>query len=195
MEGAKQYAAKLKEIMDQLPYEHVQRISDLLFQAYTEGRTVFVFGNGGSAALASHLACDLGKGTAPPEGKEGGPKTARRLRMMSLTDNVATISAWANDASYEDIFSEQLENFIQPRDVAFGISGSGNSPNVLKALRLARARQAKTVGFCGSGGRMIELLDCAAVVPSTHMQLVEDCHLIMMHMVFLDLKERIAKSH
>ena len=181
--------------MDQLPYEHVQRISDLLFQAYTEGRTVFVFGNGGSAALASHLACDLGKGTAPPEGKEGGPKTARRLRIMSLTDNVPTISAWANDASYEDIFSGQLENYIQPRDVAFGISGSGNSPNVLKALRLARAKQAKTAGFCGRGGKMIELLDCAAVVPSAHMQLIEDCHLIMMHMVFLDLKERIAKSH
>jgi D-sedoheptulose 7-phosphate isomerase len=195
VEGARQYAAKLKGIIDQLPYDDVERISDLLYRAYTDGRTVFVFGNGGSAALASHLACDLGKGTAPAETREGSAVSVRRLRMMSLTDNVPTISAWGNDASFEDIFARQLENFVQPQDVAFGISGSGNSPNILKALRLARARQAVTAGFSGRGGKMIELLDCAAVVPSNHMQLIEDCHLIMMHMVFLDLKERIAKSH
>jgi D-sedoheptulose 7-phosphate isomerase len=192
VESARQYANKLREVIDQLPLEDIQRISDVLLQAYSEERTIFVFGNGGSAALASHIACDLGKGTAPAARKEPGAKDARRLRMMSLTDNVPTISAWANDVSYENVFAGQMENFIRPQDVAFAISGSGNSPNILKALRLARAKQARTVGFSGRGGKMIELLDCAAVVPSTHMQLVEDCHLIMMHIIFLDLRNRIA---
>ncbi len=192
MESARRYANKLREIIDQLPFEDVQRISDVLFRAYSKERTIFVFGNGGSAALASHIACDLGKGTAPGATKEPGAKDARHLRIMSLTDNVPMISAWANDASFEDVFAGQMENFIRPQDVAFAISGSGNSPNILKALRLARAKQATTVGFSGRGGKMIELLDRAAVVPSTHMQLVEDCHLIMMHMIFLDLRNRIA---
>jgi D-sedoheptulose 7-phosphate isomerase len=192
VENARQYANKLRETIGQLPFEDVQRIADVLFQAYSEERTIFVFGNGGSAALASHIACDLGKGTAPGATKGSGTEDARRLRLLSLTDNVPMISAWANDASFEDVFAEQMENFIRPHDVAFAVSGSGNSPNILKALRLARAKQARTVGFSGRGGKMIELLDCAAVVPSTHMQLVEDCHLIMMHMIFLDLRNRIA---
>lgn len=194
VEGPKQYALKLKEIIDQLPLDDVMRISDVLFQTYSEDRLVLVFGNGGSAALASHLACDLGKGTDPKATKAGSSGECRRLRVMSLTDNVPLISAWANDASYEDVFARQMENFIGPRDVAFGISGSGNSPNVLKALHLARTKRATTVGFTGQGGKMIELLDYAAVVPSTHMQLIEDCHLIMMHMVFLDLRARIANG-
>jgi D-sedoheptulose 7-phosphate isomerase len=194
LESARQYARELKETIDQLPLPDVQRISDALFEAYRDARTVFVFGNGGSAALASHAACDLGKGTIPAEENGAGRENFRRPRVLSLTDNVPLITAWANDASYEGVFAEQMENFIRPHDVAFAISGSGNSPNILKALRLARARQARTVGFSGRGGRMIELLDCAAVVPSTHMQLIEDCHVIMLHMVFLDLKARIAQA-
>jgi D-sedoheptulose 7-phosphate isomerase len=192
VESVRQYANKLREIINQLPFGDVQRISDVLFQAYSEEHTIFVFGNGGSAALASHIACDLGKGTASGAAQEPVVRDARRIRIMSLTDNVPTISAWANDVSFEDVFAGQMENFVRPRDVAFAISGSGNSPHILKALRLARAKEATTVGFSGRGGKMIELLDCSAVVPSTHMQLVEDCHLIMMHMIFLDLRNRIA---
>ena len=118
----------------------------------------------------------------------------RRLRILSLTDNVPMISAWANDASYEDVFARQLENFIRPGDIAFGLSGSGNSPNILKALRLAREKRGVTVGFSGQGGEMIGLLDYAAVVPSRQMQLVEDCQLIMMHMIFLNLRARLADA-
>ena len=192
MNGPREYAASLQEIVSGLPFDDITGIADVLFRAYREDRAVFVFGNGGSAALASHIACDLGKGLTPlpPSGEAG----ARRLRIMSLTDNVPMISAWANDASYEDVFARQMENFIRPRDVAFGLSGSGNSPNILKALRLAREKQAITVGFSGQGGEMIGLLDYAAVVPSRHMQLVEDCQLIMMHMIFLNLRARIAAS-
>jgi D-sedoheptulose 7-phosphate isomerase len=190
VESPREYAGRLQEIVSRLPFEDVTRIADVLFQAYQDDRTVFVFGNGGSAALASHVACDLGKGLTPlPAANHPG---ARRLRILSLTDNLPMISAWANDASYEDVFARQLENFVRPGDVAFGLSGSGNSPNILKALRLAHEKQAVTVGFSGEGGGMIALLDRAAVVPSRHMQLVEDCQLIMMHMVFLNLRGRIA---
>jgi D-sedoheptulose 7-phosphate isomerase len=192
VESPRQYAASLKEIVQQLPFDDVTRISDTLFKAYAEDHAVFVFGNGGSAALASHVACDLGKGITPVPAE--GDASARRLRIMSLTDNVPMISAWANDASYEDVFARQMENFIRPEDIAFGLSGSGNSPNILKALRLAREKRAVTVGFSGQGGEMISLLDYAAVVPSRHMQLVEDCQLIMMHMVFLNLRTRLGSS-
>jgi D-sedoheptulose 7-phosphate isomerase len=194
VESYKQYALQLKAVIDGLPLEDLKRIEDALFEAYRQDRTVFVFGNGGSAALASHLACDLGKGITPWEAQAEGSAAVRRLRVMSLTDNVPMISAWANDASYEDVFARQMENFLRAGDVAFAISGSGNSPNVLQALRLARQKQATTVGFSGQGGKMVELLDCHAVVPSTHMQLIEDAHLIMMHMVFLDLRFRITRS-
>lgn len=190
MVGARQYAAKLQEVMNGLPFDDITRIAEVLLEAYNQDRAVFVFGNGGCASLASHIACDLGKGLSPlPAPGESG---ARRLRILSLTDNVPMISAWANDASYEDIFSRQLENFIRPGDIAFGLSGSGNSPNILKALHLAREKKATTVGFSGQGGKMISLLDHSAVVPSQHMQLVEDCHLIMMHMIFLHLRTHIG---
>jgi D-sedoheptulose 7-phosphate isomerase len=188
------YRQELKGLLDGLPLEKMAQLCDILHEAYRADRALFLFGNGGSAALASHMACDLGKGTHPLPKNSGNVSPARRFRVLSLTDNVPLITAWSNDLSYEDIFAEQLANFIQPRDVAFGISGSGNSPNILKALKLARQKQAITVGFSGEGGKMIKLLDCAVVVPSRHMQLIEDAHLIMAHMVFLNLKERIARS-
>ncbi len=192
MESPREYASKLKEIVGRLPFDDIERISDVLFHAYEQDRAVFVFGNGGCAALASHIACDLGKGITPlPAPGETG---ARRLRILSLTDNVPAISAWANDMNYEEVFARQMENFLRAGDIAFGLSGSGNSPNILRALCLAREKRAVTVGFSGEGGKMIALLDHAAVVPSQHMQLVEDCHLIMMHMVFLNLRARFANA-
>jgi D-sedoheptulose 7-phosphate isomerase len=192
LESPREYASQLKEVISQLPFDDIARIAGVLYRAHKEDRAVFVFGNGGSAALASHIACDLGKGlkSLPAPGESGG----RRLRILSLTDNVPAITAWANDSNYEEIFARQMENFIHSGDIAFGLSGSGNSPNILKALRLARDKGAVTIGFSGQNGKMIALLDHAAVVPSQHMQLVEDCHLIMMHMVFLNLRALLASS-
>lgn len=189
------YASYLNEhrsVLDKLPLEAVGRAVDILEQGYQTDHAVFLFGNGGSAALASHLATDLGKGTHSP-----GPeslKGVKRLKVMSLTDNVPMLTAWGNDTSYDNVFAGQMENFIQAGDVAFGISGSGNSPNVLRALELARRVRATTIGLTGRGGRMIELLDCPIVVPSNHMQHVEDAHYIMAHLIFLDLKARIERA-
>lgn len=187
------YLTELKGVLDDLPLGDLQRATDIIFHAYQNDRTVILFGNGGSAALASHLATDLAKGTHFP-----GPtllKNVRRLKAISLTDNVPLLTAWGNDLSYEEVFAGQMENLIRARDVAFGISGSGNSPNILRALELARRTGATTIGLTGcGGGKMKGLLDCAIVVPSNHMQQVEDAHLILAHLLFLNLKARIEAS-
>ncbi len=179
--------------MDNLPIAEARRAAEILFGAYQAGRTVFLFGNGGSAALASHMAADLGKATHFPGPAWLGP--VKRLKALSVADNIPMMTAWANDTDYEQVFAGQIENFIQADDVAFGISGSGNSPNVLRALELARRKGATTLGLVGSGGgKMKALLDCALVVPSENMQKIEDVHLILAHMIVLDLKQRI-ESH
>ena len=187
------YLDELKCVMSQLPLAELKHLADILFHAYENDRTIVLFGNGGSAALASHLATDLAKGTHFP-----GPasmKNVRRMRVLSLTDNVPLMTAWSNDLEYEQVFAGQLENFVRARDVAFGISGSGNSPSVLRALELARRSGATTVGFAGfGGGKMKDLLDCAVVVDSQNMQQVEDAHVILSHLLFLDLKARIEAS-
>jgi D-sedoheptulose 7-phosphate isomerase len=185
------YLAELKAVMDNLPLPQIARAADILFECYQADHTVFTFGNGGSGALASHLVADLGKATHFPGPKELA--TIRRLRAMAATDNMPTITAWANDTHYEDVFMRQIENFLQPGDVAMAISGSGNSPNVLKALGYARGAGATTIGLGGfGGGKMKDLLDCAIIVPSSSMQQVEDAHLVISHMIFLDLKNRIT---
>lgn len=185
------YLLELKEHLGQLPLDRVQQICDVLYRAYLQDKTIFLFGNGGSAALASHIACDLGKGTFAP-GHVPLPGV-RRLKVLSLADNVPMLSAWANDTDYENVFAEQLANFIQQGDIAFGISCSGNSANVLRALGLARERGAITVGLTGNqGGQMKELLDFGIVVASTNVQQIEDVHLVLSHLIFTNLRERIA---
>jgi D-sedoheptulose 7-phosphate isomerase len=157
-----------------------------LMRAYESGRTVFLFGNGGSAALASHFACDLGKGTINGAGQ--------RFRVLALTDNVPLITAWANDAQYEDVFAEQLVNFVRPDDIALAISGSGNSPNVLKALKAARDASAFTIGLTGfQGGCMRDLCDLCMIVPSDNMQIIEDLHLSVTHAIFTILRSKICE--
>lgn len=187
------YLTHLKETIDELPLDQAARAADILFGAYQAGRTVFLFGNGGSAALASHMATDLGKGTHQP-----GPAwmdSVKRLKALSVTDNVPLLTAWGNDTAYDGVFASQMENFIEAGDVALAISGSGNSPNVLRALELARRKGATTVGLGGfAGGKMKALLDCPVIVPSDNMQRIEDAHVILAHMIFLDLKRRIESS-
>ena len=194
MESFRRYVRELKEVLDQLPLDGLQSICDILYKAYQDDQTVFIFGNGGSAALASHMACDLGKGTHSPHPDPHRMKGVKRLKVFAVTDNVPMITAWANDASYEDVFAEQIEIFIEPGDVAFGVSGSGNSPNVVKALKVARDKGAVTVGLTGfQGGKMKSLLDYGIVVPSNLMQQIEDVHLILAHLIFLNLRERVLR--
>ncbi|HKT10545.1 MAG TPA: SIS domain-containing protein [Terriglobia bacterium] len=185
------YLTELRTVLEKLPLKEISQAADILFECYKSDHAVFTFGNGGSGALASHLVADFGKGTHFPGPKELA--NVRRLKAMSVTDNMPMITAWANDTQYEDIFMRQIENFLQPGDVALAISGSGNSRNVIKALEYARGVGAITIGLGGfGGGNMMEFLDCPIIVPSNSMQHVEDAHLIIGHMIFLDLRSRIA---
>ncbi len=179
------YFNTVVQVIAQMPLATVDRIVQMLFQAYESNRMIYLFGNGGSAALASHFACDLGKGAANGSGK--------RFQVLAFTDNVPLMTAWANDARYEDIFAEQLINFVRPADIAFGISGSGKSPNVLKALRVARNAGAVTIGLTGfQGGDMRSICDLCVVVPSDNMQIIEDLHLSVTHAVFTAVRARIC---
>ncbi|HEV3316132.1 MAG TPA: SIS domain-containing protein [Candidatus Angelobacter sp.] len=181
------YFQSLSNIIPQLPYASIEQIAATITQAVGEGRTIFVFGNGGSAATASHVVCDLGK-TATENSQ------SRRLKVIALTDNVPLMTAWANDAGYEHVFSEQLRNFVAPRDVVFAISCSGDSPNILQALKTARAAGAITVGTAGyEGGKMKALCDICAVIPSDNMQLIEDLQHAVAHSIFSVVRENLRQ--
>src|ERR1700739_2035021 len=185
--NARQYFEELQKIVVALPHGTINQIANELMKANESGRMVYLFGNGGSASLASHFACDLGKGTAYCNG-------GKRFRVLALTDNIPTMTAWANDSSYEDIFSEQLRNFVHPQDVRFAISGSGNSKNVLNALEVAREAGATTLGISGfEGGRMKSLCDICVVVPSSNMQIIEDLHLAIAHSIFRIVHTRMSR--
>lgn len=185
---ASSYFDDVARVIANMPFTAVDRIVDVLMEAYESSRRIYLFGNGGSAALASHFACDLGKGAANGSGK--------RFQALALTDNIPMMTAWANDAAYEDIFAEQLVNFVRPGDIAFAISGSGKSPNVLKALRVARQAEAFTVGLTGfRGGHMPDLCDLCLIVPSENMQIIEDLHLSVTHAVFTALRAKICQEN
>ena len=182
--NSESYFAQLSETIASLPFSAMDRLTDVLLRSYEQQRTVFIFGNGGSAALASHFACDLGKGTVNG--------SSRRFRVMALTDNVPLMTAWANDSNYADIFAEQLANFAGAGDVALAISASGNSANVLRALSVAKQAGSVTAGLTGfSGGRMLPLCDACIVVRSDNMQIVEDVHVSVTHSIFTCIRARI----
>jgi len=169
-----------------LPYQQIDRAIGEIMSAYERGANIFTIGNGGSAALASHFACDLAKGTVVSENGE------KRFRVIALTDNIPLMTAWANDHGYEHIFAQQLQNLVVAGDLAFAISGSGNSPNVLRGLEMARCRGARTVGLTGfEGGKMKTLCDVCVVLPSNNMQIIEDFHLSVTHSISSVIRRRM----
>ena len=184
---ARTYLADAAKTLSQIPVETVDKIFKVLREAYDSDRQVIVMGNGGSAALASHFAVDLSKGTVAPG--------RRRFRVVSIVDNTPVMTAYANDLSYADVFSEQIRTLARNGDVVFGISGSGNSPNVLNGLKAAREAGATTLVMTGyQGGRAIELADVTLVVPSNDMQHIEDCHLSLMHLYMQAMCEVVKDS-
>ncbi len=168
------------------PYlaEGIERIVPILLQARAADRTIYFFGNGGSASTASHFVCDIGKATIRGEGK--------RFRCVALVDNVESVTAWANDAEFARVFSEQLATLAHPGDVAFGISGSGNSPNVLRAMEVAPKLGLRTIGLTGMGGGKLKgLVEIPVVVPSNNMQHIEDVHLLVCHLLTSYLRDEV----
>src|SRR6185295_13261760 len=158
----------------------VQRLADAIYERYLERRMVFVIGNGGSGSNASHFCEDLGKGTIRREDFDNDQK--RRLRIISLTDNTPYILAWGNDEGFDRVFVEQLKNLAEPGDLLVAISGSGNSPNVLKAVEWANRHEVLTFGCTGfMGGKLRTLVRKNLHVPLDDMGLVESLHLTAFH--------------
>ncbi len=170
------HITEMRAALDRLPVDATGRVVEIILDAYRRKQRVYIIGNGGSAATATHFACDLSKATIV-EGRD-------RLRVTSLTDNVALLTAWANDTSYDRVFAEQLANLLNPGDVVIAISASGNSPNVLAAVEKARMRGAVTIGLVGfKGGRLQAAVDAAVHVSSDSYGVVEDCHLLLGHAI------------
>lgn len=170
------YFSELEQMMREISLPHLERVLQLLERAYHDGHRLFIMGNGGSAATASHFALDLAKNTI----MVGMP----RLKAISLTDHVPLITAWSNDTAYEHIFAEQLANLIEPGDVAIGISASGNSLNVINALLLAKRARAYTIGLLGArGGRIKDLVDAYVLAPGKNIEEEEDAHMILAHII------------
>jgi len=170
------YLQAQRAVYETIPVEAVAALIELLRDAVREDRQIFVFGNGGSAANASHFATDLGKGSSD--------KIGRRFRVLSLCDNVPWLTAIGNDYAYEDVFVRQLENYGRAGDVALAISVSGNSPNCVKALEWAKAHGLKTVSLVGGKrGRMAEIADRVIVLNDVHYGRVEDAQMTICHLL------------
>ncbi|MDW8078807.1 MAG: SIS domain-containing protein [Thermoguttaceae bacterium] len=190
---AESYLVKLGEILRSLNFQDVHRLSEIIYHSYSQGRTVFVFGNGGSALTASHFAEDLAKGTLSNE--DLWQQRRPRLKVVSLADNVGWITALANDLAYEEIFLQQLVNLAEPGDLAVAISGSGNSPNVIKAVEWANANGLITFGLTGfDGGRLKKIQQMGLHVPLADMGMVEAIHSCVLHWVVDDLFARIHRQ-
>ncbi len=182
MEPINRYIAELEQMMHAISLPDLKAVLGILEKAYRNGHRIFVMGNGGSAATASHFALDLAKNTIT----SGAP----RLKAISLTDHVPLITAWSNDTAYEHIFAEQLANMIEPGDVAIGISASGNSPNVINALNLAKECGASTIGLLGAtGGKIKHIVDAYVLAPGQNIEQEEDAHMILAHMITRHMRE------
>ena len=175
-EWIKKYVTNYTAALAALPVDQISGVIETLRKALLEKRQVFAFGNGGSAASASHFITDLGKGASD--------KLGRRFRCMSLNEHVGWMTAIGNDYAYEDVFVRQLENFATAGDVLFSMSVSGNSPNLVKAFEWGKQHGLRTIALVGGArGRLAQIADQVIVVDSTHYGIVEDAHLCICHLV------------
>jgi D-sedoheptulose 7-phosphate isomerase len=178
------YWEKIAADLRRMPFDRLTRVAEVLLDCRARNGVIYIFGNGGSAATASHFACDLAKGTRV----DGVPA----FRVMPLTDNVPLLTAWANDVDYVRVFAEQLAALARPGDLALAISASGNSPNVLAAVAQARAAGVATVAWTGAnGGRLSKLADIVVRAPMDCTEQVEDVHLLIAHSLCVALRERL----
>jgi D-sedoheptulose 7-phosphate isomerase len=183
------YLDELRKTNEKIPIEKIKEIINILKEAYRKNKRIFLMGNGGSASLASHFATDLSKLTYKPVlGKKS-------FKATSLCDNISFITALSNDVSYDSAFKEQLVNLLEEGDVVIGISGSGNSKNVLNAMDYANSVGATTIGLTGfEGGKLKDVVKVCLTVPSNSMEMIEDMHLSISHIIKLVLKDELEKG-
>jgi D-sedoheptulose 7-phosphate isomerase len=181
------YLNDVARLLTEMPVAPIQKVVDLLLEAYQNDRRLILLGNGGSAATASHLVADFQKMIFLAGGKP--------FRAMACTDSMPLVTAWANDTDYARVFAEQVRTWAEPGDLVLAISGSGNSPNVLQAVRVARECGATTIGLSGfTGGQLAGLVDVSIVVPCDNMQRIEDVHMVLGHLFFLQMMETVKGS-
>lgn len=175
-EEIRAYISLERDVLEKLDVEQLNAALNLLYEAFQNGSTVFVFGNGGSSATASHFQNDFNKGISE--------HTEKKFNFQCLNDNVPTVMAVANDIGFEEIFRFQLKGHIKPGDMVMAISGSGNSRNVLNAVEYAREQGCKVIGLTGfDGGKLRELSDVSLHVPVNSMQVTEDLHMMFDHLM------------
>lgn len=179
---ANSYLTQLSRVIENVDGAALDSVIDLFLAARQRGALIFVVGNGGSASTASHMVCDINKLTIRPN--------RQRFKTISLSDNVPSLTAWGNDSSYDDVFVEQLRHFLSGDDIVVGITTSGNSPNIVKAMAYAKDEGATTVLFGGEdGGQCLALADYAVLTPTAHQGMQEDCHLIFNHVIANSIRE------
>jgi D-sedoheptulose 7-phosphate isomerase len=187
----KSFLARVAQELQRIDPAQVKALADAMYDCYQNGRFIFLIGNGGSGSNASHFCEDVGKGTLRREDYDNDKK--KRFRILSLTDNTPYILAWGNDEGFERVFVEQLKNLAGPGDLLVAISGSGNSPNILKAVEWANAHGMKTFGCTGfSGGKLRTLAQQGLHVALDDMGIVESIHLTAFHWVVDDLHRRVS---
>jgi len=191
-EFAKDYLQDLKNVLDRLPLAELDKITAAIESAHADGKQIFVIGNGGSAATASHMMNDLNKGTLGHNPDKEGSSGWKRFKVIALTDNVSLMTAWANDTNFNAVFSEPLKNLANRGDVLIAISASGNSPNIVAAVEVAKQLGLIVLGLGGfTGGKLAQLADVCFVVPSSGYGPVEDVHMILDHILTGYLYEKL----
>lgn len=174
--GIRRYLTDLQDVLTKVDVNEIAAIADVLHMAYEQGKTILTMGNGGSGATASHMVCDMNKGACF--------QAEKKFRVISLADCNPMILALGNDVGFDSIFVEQMKAYAQPGDVVLGISGSGNSPNVLRAVEYAKQIGCVTIGAVGfGGGKLKSMVDHCFHVKVDDMQLVEDVHMILVHIL------------
>ena len=187
----KAFLCRVGQELEKINPAEVQTLADWIWEVYQAGRFVYVIGNGGSGSNASHFCEDMGKGTLDRKDFDNDAK--RRLKILSLTDNTPYILAWGNDEGFDRVFVEQLKNLASPGDLLVAISGSGNSPNILRAVEWANQHDLRTFGLTGySGGKLRATVQKNLHVPLDDMGIVESIHLTAFHWVVDDLYRRIS---
>lgn len=182
-----QYFEKLQKTISSLNVEEIENCANVLLEAYEEGKQIFICGNGGSASTASHFACDINKGVS--YGLE------KRFKIIPLTDNLATITAYTNDVDYDIVFVEQLKNFFKEGDILIGISGSGNSKNVLNAVEYVNEYKGITIGWTGfDGGKLKKITTHSIHANVNDMQVAEDMHMVFTHLMMKVLRKALTGS-
>ena len=188
MNRAQHYIDQVKDTLDKLNQASIEALAEAFYEAYQAGGNIYTMGNGGSGASASHAAGDFLKGASYGLDK--------RFRMICLNDNLPALMAIANDIGYEDIFVEQLKNFIKPTDLLIGISGSGNSENVVRAMQYAADQKVKTVALTGfNGGKIAAMADISVHVPVDDMEVTEDVHMVIFNIVKKEMQARLLGTN